>query len=198
MLTAGCPWTIIAATIFLDWVMIITGLVGALTASSYKWGYFAFAMVALLGVAWNVLWTAREYARRLGPTVLKVFLATGCWTLGLWFLYPVAWGLCEGGNVIGANSEGIFYGVLDLLAKVVFSAILLVGHRKIDPSTLGVKLRDYDDDIPACMTPGKGADQNHQSGVGQASGVQTGSPNQAGAANGGNEPLPRVSRAAHV
>ena len=69
LLTAGIPWTLIALTIFLDWVMIITGLVGALTSSSYKWGYFVFAMLALFGITYNVLWTAREYAGRLGPRV---------------------------------------------------------------------------------------------------------------------------------
>ena len=199
MLTAGCPWTIIAATIFLDWVMIITGLVGALTASSYKWGYFAFAMIALFGIAWNVLWTAREYARRLGSTVLHTFLVCGCWTLALWFVYPIAWGLCEGGNVVGANSEGIFYGVLDLLAKVGFAALLLLGHRKIDPAILGVKLRDYDDEIPACTTPSKMGTSSAQSGVTNSTttGATTSLPGNP-ATGQINQPMPRVSRAAQV
>ena len=131
--------------------MIITGLVGALTSSSYKWGYFVFAMLALFGITYNVLWTAREYAGRLGPRVHKTFLAVGCWTLALWWLYPVAWGLSEGGNVIGADGESIFYGVLDILAKVGFAIILLYGHSRIDPSVLGCHLRDYDDPIPSSL-----------------------------------------------
>lgn len=63
----------------------------------------------------------------------------------LWFLYPIAWGLSEGGNVIGSDGEAIFYGVLDILAKVGFAILLLGGHRNIDPAVLGCKLRDYDD-----------------------------------------------------
>lgn len=38
MLTAGMPWPSILWTIFLDEVMIITGLIGALVQSRYKFG----------------------------------------------------------------------------------------------------------------------------------------------------------------
>jgi bacteriorhodopsin len=38
MLTAGLPWPTITYTIFLDEVMIITGLVGALVKTRYKFG----------------------------------------------------------------------------------------------------------------------------------------------------------------
>ena len=59
------------------------------------------------------------------------------WTISLWFLYPIAWGLSEGGNVIAPDSEAVFYGILDILAKPVFGALLLWGHRNIDPARLG-------------------------------------------------------------
>ena len=42
LLTAGMPWPTILWVIFVDEVMIVTGLVGALVRSSYKWGYFTF------------------------------------------------------------------------------------------------------------------------------------------------------------
>ena len=42
LLTAGMPWVTILYVILIDWVMIVTGLIGALVASSYKWGFFAF------------------------------------------------------------------------------------------------------------------------------------------------------------
>lgn len=38
LLTAGLPWPTILYTILLDEIMVVTGLVGALVASSYKWG----------------------------------------------------------------------------------------------------------------------------------------------------------------
>jgi bacteriorhodopsin len=42
LLTAGMPWPTVLWVILVDWVMIVTGLVGALVTSSYKWGYFTF------------------------------------------------------------------------------------------------------------------------------------------------------------
>ncbi|CAG8978344.1 hypothetical protein HYALB_00005930 [Hymenoscyphus albidus] len=148
LLTAGLPWPMICYTILLDEIMIITGLVGALVMSSYKWGYFVFAMVALFLVAWNVMWVGRKHARALGGPIYKTYNTCGCWTMILWFLYPIAWGCSEGGNFITPDSEATFYAVLDVLSKVVFGFMLLNGHRNIDPATIGIHIRDYDDDMP--------------------------------------------------
>ncbi|MCJ1464914.1 ion channel activity [Pseudocyphellaria aurata] len=136
LLTAGLPWPTILYTILIDEVMIITGL----------WGYFTFGFVAFLWVAWTVTWTARKHAFALGPDISRTYLIVGVWTIFLWFLYPIAWGLSEGGNVIAPDSEAVFYGILDILAKPVFGALLLWGHRNIDPARLGLHVRDYGDD----------------------------------------------------
>ncbi|RAL68304.1 hypothetical protein DID88_007034 [Monilinia fructigena] len=63
-----------------------------------------------------------------------VYWTCGGITMFLWFLYPIAWGLSEGGNVISGDSEAVFYGVLDVLAKIGFGIALLAGHRNIDPA----------------------------------------------------------------
>jgi bacteriorhodopsin len=42
LLTAGMPWPTILWVMLVDEIMIITGLVGALVASRYKWAYFVF------------------------------------------------------------------------------------------------------------------------------------------------------------
>lgn len=68
-------------------------------------------------------------------------------TAVLWILYPIAWGVCEGGNLISPDSEAIFYGILDVLAKPVFGGLLLWGHRNIDPARLGLRIRDVDERI---------------------------------------------------
>lgn len=67
-------------------------------------------------------------------------------TAFLWILYPIAWGLCEGGNVISPDSEAIFYGILDFIAKPCFGALLIWGHRNIDPAHIGMAIMDYEDD----------------------------------------------------
>ena len=42
LLTAGMPWPTLLWVIMVDWIMIITGLVGALIDNRYKWPYFVF------------------------------------------------------------------------------------------------------------------------------------------------------------
>jgi bacteriorhodopsin len=141
MLTAGMPWPTILYTILIDEVMVVTGLVGVLVKSTYKWGYFVFDCVAFFFVAWTIVFDARGQARNLGADINRVYTICGVWIVGLWCLYPIAWGVSEGGNVISPDSEAIFYGVLDLLAKPVFAALFLWGHRNIDVTRLGLNLR---------------------------------------------------------
>lgn len=161
MLTAGMPTPTILWVMLIDEVMIICGLVGALVRSSYKWGkyrwscitrssltsmsagYFVFGCVALFYIGYVLLWEARRNASLLGSEVSKTFIICGSWTFFLWCLYPVSWGLCEGGNVISPDSEAAFYGALDFCAKPVFGALLIWGHRNISLSTLGLDISKY-------------------------------------------------------
>lgn len=145
LLTAGMPAPSILFTILIDEVMIVTGLVGALVSTSYKWGYFTFGCFALFYILYQLVFEARLHAAHLGKDIGKVFFLTGTWTAFLWLLYPIAFGVCEGGNVIHPDSEAVFYGVLDICAKPIFGALLIWGHRGIDPARLGLHIRDYDD-----------------------------------------------------
>lgn len=43
-------------------------------------------------------------------------------------------------------SNSLIAGILDLLAKPVFGALLIWGHRNIDPARLGLNIRDYTGD----------------------------------------------------
>lgn len=140
LLTAGVPWPTLLVTILADEIMIVTGLVGALTQTSYKWGYWVFGMFAFFFIVYELVVDARRHATALGGSVKSTFLKCGVLTIGLWFLYPIAWGLSEGGNVIHPDSEAIFYGILDILAKPGFGVLLLLGHNTIDPATLGLRL----------------------------------------------------------
>jgi len=144
LLTAAVPWPTILVTILLDEVMIVSGLVGALTHTSYKWGYFVFGFLALLYVVYALVVVGRGHARALGGSIHSTFQTCGVITIGVWFLYPIAWGLSEGGNVIHPDSEAIFYGILDIIAKPLFGIILLLGHRTIEPETIGMHIRDFD------------------------------------------------------
>lgn len=106
-------------------------------------GYFTFGCVALAYIVFILAWDARKHASLLGKDVGRAFLYCGSLTAFLWILYPVAWGVCEGGNIIAPDSEAVFYGILDVLAKPVFGALLIWGHRGIDPARLGLAIKDY-------------------------------------------------------
>ena len=145
LLTAGMPWPSVLYIILVDWIMIVTGLAGALVRTSYKWGYFTFGCVALGYILYVLAWEARKHANAMGKDIGRTFLMCGSLTAVLWTLYPIAWGVCEGGNYISPDSEAVFYGILDVLAKPVFGALLIWGHRNIDPATLGLHIHDYDE-----------------------------------------------------
>jgi bacteriorhodopsin len=185
LLTAGALTHTILITLFADVFMIVCGLIGALTRTRYKWGFWLFGMASLLYIAYQLLIDSRRHANRLGGDTKKTFMMCGAWLTFIWFLYPIAWGLSEGGNVIHPDSEAIFYGILDIMSKPVFGFLLLWGHRNINPGDLGLRIHHRDqirnekdhlagqhnDSQPAApgsnMTPGNGygPDQDHGSHV---------------------------------
>ncbi len=122
----------------------------------------------MFGVFWELAFVARRNAKRLGNDVHKVFLICGVLTLFIWMLYPVAWGLSEGGNVITPNDEAVFYGCLDFMAKPVFSIALIIGHWKIAPSRLGLSIMNAVD-----QEPKEGHSDGHANGSNGSSGVQS-------------------------
>lgn len=161
MLTAAMPWPSILFVILVDEVMIITGLIGALVSSSYKWGYFVFGCVALLYIVYVLVWEARKHANGVSSDAGKAFLYCGSLTAFLWILYPVAWGVSEGGNIIAPDSEAVFYGILDLLAKPLFGALLIWGHRNISPAQLGLTIHDYGGEDPVIHEKNTGISHGH-------------------------------------
>lgn len=91
-------------------------------------------------IFWTLAGVGRKRARRLGSDVYRVYMMCGVLTLFVWLCYPIAWGVSEGANIIAPDSEAVFYGVLDFLAKPVFSVALVLGHWNIDPARLGLEI----------------------------------------------------------
>lgn len=132
LLTAGLPLNIILSSIFADEVMIICGLIGGLVPSEYKWAFYVFGCVAMLWVFWNLLSGIKSAEQVGGSKHRRNYLILISWILVLWSIYPIAWGLCEGANVIPVTGEMIFYGILDILTKPVFAALTLFLHRNTE------------------------------------------------------------------
>ena len=163
------PFSSIIAILVADEIMIVCGLVGALISTRYKWAYWAFGMVAFFFVVYGLIFEGRRHANVLGGSVKKTYMTCGVLTIFVWFLYPIAWGVSEGGNVIHPDSEAVFYGILDLIAKPVFGFLLLWGHRSIDPLALGLHMRE-------AGTSGENVREKH-----------TGNHSHIGAHNGGHD-----------
>ena len=76
----------------------------------------------------------------------------GYWGGALYFsflllIYPIAWGLCEGSNLVSPTGEFIWYGILDILAGPVFLFGFLNSLRGIDYGTFGLTSFKYSEGI---------------------------------------------------
>jgi bacteriorhodopsin len=132
LLTAGLPINIILSTIFADIVMIICGLIGGLVPSVYKWAFYVFGCVAMFWIFWNILSGIKSSEKVGGTKNRRIYIILTSWILFFWSIYPIAWGLCEGANVISVTGEMIFYGILDILTKPGFAILTLFLHRNLD------------------------------------------------------------------
>ncbi|VDB91877.1 unnamed protein product [Peniophora sp. CBMAI 1063] len=131
LLGTGLPLSDIVTLIFFDLVMIITGLIGSLVASAYKWAFFTGGMLALFYIWAVLIGGARTSAHLISPAAGRAFTGSALYLSFIWLLYPIAWGLADGGNVLHPSGEMIFYGILDLLAKPVFCFWHAAQMRKI-------------------------------------------------------------------
>lgn len=105
--------------------------------------YFVLATVARLFIAIFVLWEGmmRAFETESYAVIDTCFRCT-CVTLIVWLMFPFVFVIADG-NIVSADVEAILYGVLDIFAKPVFSALLISSHRDIDPSLIGFVVYDY-------------------------------------------------------
>ena len=108
-------------------VFVLGLLIGSLISSSYKWGYWTFAVSAQLFALSLLLY--RQVASPTKATSLPNLIVMGFYTV-CFLLYPVSWGLSEGGNVISVDSESVFYGILDLILFWIIPVVVLYDSRK--------------------------------------------------------------------
>ncbi|KAI0093965.1 heat shock protein 30 [Irpex rosettiformis] len=130
----GIALSDVLTTAFFAWVVVVTGLVGALTHSSYKWGYFTLGVVSLFYI-WYVFILLLHGPRSSfasGSGVRSDFIRGASFVVLITMLYPVCWGVSEGGNVISPNREMVFYGILDLLLGPVFLFYFVWGLSNVD------------------------------------------------------------------
>ncbi|KAL6247586.1 hypothetical protein RBB50_005932 [Rhinocladiella similis] len=151
LLTSMVPTLYILWTVFLTASMAILATVGALVRTDYKWAFYAFWLFAWLLVGYNLIWLPRKYASSLGLDIARIHNISSGFIWCVWGLYPICWGVSEGGNVIPPDSELIYYGILDCLLLPVLFSYFLWAHWNIDPARLGLALRSYEDPLPGTL-----------------------------------------------
>ena len=114
------------------WVWTIGLLIGALIRSTYKWGYFTFAVVGqltCLALVAGSLFLLMGYSFEAGAKARWSLLLL-LWALA-WLTQTINWGLSEGSNRIQPDSEAVWAGVVDLinfgLIPTVLAFVLLFG-----------------------------------------------------------------------
>ncbi|CAK7209270.1 hypothetical protein SCUCBS95973_000382 [Sporothrix curviconia] len=141
-LLSGLPWATLAYQVFLAWFWILTYISGAYTTTHYKWGFYAFGTVSWIFLAisqWVI--DGRRSAVRVGAARDHTILSG--WLNLLWLLYPIAWGLSDGGNKIGTTPGFIFFGILDVLMIPVISFATLFLSRNWDYNKLNIAFTQY-------------------------------------------------------
>jgi bacteriorhodopsin len=139
-LVSGVSWTTIFCNIVITWIWVVSYLLAAYTTSDYKWGFFAFGTLSWLILALSTLNESREAATRLG--IGKDYIILAGWLNVLWVLYPIAFALSDGGNIISITGSFIFYGILDVLMTPVLSFAILLFGRNWDYRKLSIDFSD--------------------------------------------------------
>lgn len=122
--------SIIVAVVF-DILMVLLGLfAGFARNSTLKWGHYAFSCIAYLTIVFLFAFPGRRAASTQKSSNSNLFAGLGGFTLLLWTLYPIVWGIGDGARLWSVDSEIISYAILDVLAKPVFGFWLLLTHSK--------------------------------------------------------------------
>ncbi|KAG7005690.1 opsin-1 [Physcia stellaris] len=125
----------ILVAVVADIIMIMTGLFAALTVpESPKWGWYAMACLAYLVVIYQLAINGRGVVQQKDKKTGTFFVAIASFTLVLWTVYPIIWGVADGSRIASVDAEIIAYAVLDILAKPVFGFWLLFTHDSMSSS----------------------------------------------------------------
>ncbi|OBZ69628.1 hypothetical protein A0H81_10207 [Grifola frondosa] len=139
LLATGVSLSDIMTTLFMAVVLVITGLVGALVPSTYKWGFFTFGVAALFYVWYILLWHAPHATFATGGVVRKGYYFAATYLAFMLITYPICWACSEGSNVITVTSEMIWYGILDVFAGPLFLFVFLFELRNVDYNAFGLQ-----------------------------------------------------------
>ncbi|KAF7793033.1 hypothetical protein EIP86_004138 [Pleurotus ostreatoroseus] len=157
LFSTGLSLSDILTTCFFAWVVVVCGLCGALTVSTYKWGFFVLGVAALLYIWSSLLGHGPRTTFNAGAGVRSGYVRGAGFIAFITMLYPIAWGVSEGGNVISPTGEMIWYGILDLILGPLFLYYFVFALRNIDYGLFGFHSGKYTDGPYGATGAGYGA-----------------------------------------
>ncbi|KAI1781110.1 family A G protein-coupled receptor-like protein [Hypoxylon cercidicola] len=140
-LLSGVSWASIVFNVFLSWTWTVSLLVSAFTGTRYKWGFFGIGILAWFILAFNTLFYGTIAAKRVG--VSRDYIILAGYVNFFWMIYPIAWGIADGGNKIGVTPGYIFYGILDILVVPVTAFAFYFMSSKWDYNKLNIAFTRY-------------------------------------------------------
>jgi bacteriorhodopsin len=110
-----------------DALMIVTGLIGALSTTMLaRYTWWLFSTIAFVFVLYYLLTSLRSAAKQRSEAVQSTFNTLTALVAVLWTAYPILWILgTEGAGVVGLGVETLAFMILDVTAKVGFGFVLL-------------------------------------------------------------------------
>jgi len=128
-LLGGLSGANILVAIVADLIMVLTGLFAAFgSQDGQKWGWYTIACIAYLVIVYQLAVNGRNAVAGKDSKTKAFYGAIGGFTLLLWTVYPIIWGVADGARIANVDAEIIAYAVLDVLAKPVFGFWLLFTH----------------------------------------------------------------------
>ncbi|CAM9011990.1 unnamed protein product [Wickerhamomyces anomalus] len=111
---------------------------------SFPFHVINLAIGALIFVTVSTFVTSGRLADKVGKDCHAYFhIAAGILTV-LWFIYPICFGVSEGGNDLQPDSETIFYGVLDVVVFGFYSLAFLLATNDFTLERLGLLTPEFE------------------------------------------------------
>eukprot|EP00438_Fugacium_kawagutii_P022934 Skav226771 [mRNA] locus=scaffold8:188038:188643:- [translate_table: standard] len=115
----------------MDVIMVLAGGLACFCPAG-KWPLFTIGMVVFVLFLHKLFTATSASAQKLGGEVYKKFTTLSTISMGIWWVYPVLFILCEGTNTLPEELEVLTYAIIDVIAKCGMGFLLLGNHSVLE------------------------------------------------------------------
>jgi len=119
----------------MDCIMILAGALATFSTDGGKWPLFMIGMVAFVLFLSKLFTSMSASAQKLGGAVHSKFMTVARVSMGIWWVYPLLFALCEGTNVLSEELEVLTYAIIDVTAKCGVGFLLLMNHDVLEAAS---------------------------------------------------------------